>query len=1188
MWWAYASARPMSDTQAAMHEFRFLEERRTTIGLTPAEEQRWQELAQQLGVDLNAHAQANAPQGYYGPDGQWYPYAPQGYDPQVWGGPPGAWQGYYPPQPQGYYGPDGQWYQSPPQYYPPQPQGYYGPDGQWYQAPPQPAGYYGPDGRWYPAAPQPQWDPQAQQWVQPPAPQWDPQAQQWTQPAAPQQAPWGPPQEQEPVQPQPQPQWPEAAAEPAPTEGAAEPQLQLAPEPTPEPAPAQDDAALASSDEVMEIGDEEVVEIPPTSAPNAVQVEAMPAPSPALAEDPVAALRDALSLDDDAPAPAPVTARPAPEPTPEPAPAAPIYEVSASAIVEAPEPIPHTTIPAFAQTTIPSLSLLDDLEDAPEPPRPPMRVEPEPLPAPTIPERGRTQAAPPEPEPSLEVAPAPAPIAVQVEDSPPVELREAPREADQPEPARPEPEVLGTIPVPEAPLDLRPTAPVVTSTELLPDMPEPSPAPLTPVQFEPAPVPVELSPVAAELEPLAVALEEAPREEVPSTRATQLPDLEPEPQVTPLEPHHEPDIPTARVPLQTLLQPAASEPQDAEPHSVFDTVPPRPATQEDVFARTPGLEPPLELTPTEARVTLMSPAYSPGAEPVETGYSDPPTLLGDVDDFPPAPSERATLPPFAMEDLAEPIATGPAPIQLQQMLEPTAASPIIIPGAPRITSVEPLPLAPATDGFVEALGAFDIAQKSSPSGSRSKTPIETPIFDEATPRPSALDSLAISPESSVRFDRSAFGNTPFGSSTPAITPARAQGDTTPHERTSPGTPIPEEWGHSPGHETTAPAALAPEWGADEPRAPANTGNHPDEWGPSQEPAAPMEAEHVDLDVVLDASLDGSPADPIQLATPADFVAPPAPAPDASNSEDLPIEADLGEFVVESVSVAALATGVSEFASNDVDGAPLQLAQNADFIDHPALQATGEARKTDSAVIPLEEEAVEGEVISGELEIEVDHGRESWGGAVSAKLANPPPPPPVSAPAAARPVPHASRPSPRPLVPPLASPPRPAVSAPTASAARVAAAQAPAPPVSTQPFDLSGAPLRQDDLPVVISGEHRVILHTVEGGVKRGSIRDCDLSGAVISLATAPGTAETVQRERAKAVFFMLAPGSRAPAPEGQKVRVTFRDGRQVAGFSKDFKSLAVGFFVVPADNRTNTERIFIYRHAVSAVTAEHT
>jgi hypothetical protein len=130
------------------------------------------------------------------------------------------------------------------------------------------------------------------------------------------------------------------------------------------------------------------------------------------------------------------------------------------------------------------------------------------------------------------------------------------------------------------------------------------------------------------------------------------------------------------------------------------------------------------------------------------------------------------------------------------------------------------------------------------------------------------------------------------------------------------------------------------------------------------------------------------------------------------------------------------------------------------------------------------------------------------------------------------------------------------------------------------------PQPQAQASVAVPGEHRVILHTVEGQVKRGSIKDAKLGEAQLPLQLANGGAETLPRERVKALFFMLAPGARAPSTEGNKVRVTFKDGRQVAGFSKDHQAATAGFFVVPADNRTNTERIFIFRHAVQAIAVE--
>src|SRR5258708_4031213 len=78
----------MSDTQAAMRAFRFLDDKRNAGGLSAAEEQRWNELRQQLGIP-DAPQQAYAePQGYYASDGNWYPY-PEGYDPAQY-----AQQGY--------------------------------------------------------------------------------------------------------------------------------------------------------------------------------------------------------------------------------------------------------------------------------------------------------------------------------------------------------------------------------------------------------------------------------------------------------------------------------------------------------------------------------------------------------------------------------------------------------------------------------------------------------------------------------------------------------------------------------------------------------------------------------------------------------------------------------------------------------------------------------------------------------------------------------------------------------------------------------------------------------------------------------------------------------------------------------------------------------------------------------------
>src|SRR5262245_13645279 len=93
----------MSDTRAAMREFRFLDDKRRQGGLSPFEEQRWVELRQELGLPdepAECHAQAAydpnaAVMGYYAEDGNWYPYTQEQLDALAQ---------------QGYFAEDGNWY----------------------------------------------------------------------------------------------------------------------------------------------------------------------------------------------------------------------------------------------------------------------------------------------------------------------------------------------------------------------------------------------------------------------------------------------------------------------------------------------------------------------------------------------------------------------------------------------------------------------------------------------------------------------------------------------------------------------------------------------------------------------------------------------------------------------------------------------------------------------------------------------------------------------------------------------------------------------------------------------------------------------------------------------------------------------------------------------------------------------
>jgi hypothetical protein len=129
---------------------------------------------------------------------------------------------------------------------------------------------------------------------------------------------------------------------------------------------------------------------------------------------------------------------------------------------------------------------------------------------------------------------------------------------------------------------------------------------------------------------------------------------------------------------------------------------------------------------------------------------------------------------------------------------------------------------------------------------------------------------------------------------------------------------------------------------------------------------------------------------------------------------------------------------------------------------------------------------------------------------------------------------------------------------------------------------SGRPARAT---TVVSGEHRVAIHTRAGRTRRGSVTDLDLGRPEFALQPqGGGSTEIVPHAEVKAIFFMLAPGEPPVAPDGGKLRVTFSDGRSIEGH-RDGAEGPQGFFLVPVDaQKTNTKRIYVARAAVARLT----
>ena len=117
-------------------------------------------------------------------------------------------------------------------------------------------------------------------------------------------------------------------------------------------------------------------------------------------------------------------------------------------------------------------------------------------------------------------------------------------------------------------------------------------------------------------------------------------------------------------------------------------------------------------------------------------------------------------------------------------------------------------------------------------------------------------------------------------------------------------------------------------------------------------------------------------------------------------------------------------------------------------------------------------------------------------------------------------------------------------------------------------------------PSFVTGEHRIVLHTVEGQVLRGSIANADLEDSELPMIQPNGAVARVPAGNVKAIFFMLPSGEQPPQASGTRVQITFSDGRQISGLAPDYSPGAAGFFVLPLDARTNTARVWVYRAAI--------
>ncbi len=1118
----------MSDTRVAMREFRFLDEKRKLSALSPAEEQRWSELKQTLGV---VEASNPGPNGYYAEDGNWYPY-PEGYDPQQ-GYPQdpnasfdptamGAEIGATLPQPEGYdpnggyaqqgYDPNGGYAQQgyDPNAYAAQQQGY-DPNGGYAQQGYDPNAYaaqqQGYDPNAY-AAQQQGYDPNAYAQNGYPQQGYDPNA--YAQNGYPQQgyAQNGYGQDGYPQQGYAQQGYAQEAYAPAP-----EPEQPAFPSPNepdgsfnlgaqfrePE-APPPDEALEVDDSEVMEVDGDDVVPVEAAARPHTPIPEKtveVPAPQPLrpmapIPEKTVKLSRDQLSelraqmADSDLDAAVEVPGLAADVPSD-----SAVEEVSSSALIEVP---PDAQVGPGSEAAPPAPSALGE----PPPPEPA-------LPAP---------AAMP-----LEAKVAPEPLAAPEGALPPIDAAPALEAAAPPDAA---------MPLEAAPMEAAPEVEAAPVLEVAPELEPPSTSLGVTGSADPSPV-----------------LDAAPELAAPSTSLGVTGGADPSPVLD--------AAPELAAPSTSLGVTGGADPSPVLEAAPLEAAPVLDAAPELAAPSTPlGVTGGAEPSPLAASSEFGAPAQE----------------LGEPDPLPVTPDTSAFGAPGAVLDssagyLGEPLPPEPATRAYPEGLAPPVYPDVDVPAAASgfeagdTAPLYPVPAPPPSAGPAGAqtikleLGPGGLPPLEEPPPPAAPAEEEAPVIDllasEETPEQPVIDvgglELDGNPEEAVPL--AATSDFVAGQATPG-SERSLEVDLAAEGEAIQSAPLSEIAGNPGGGEVTDEAQPVPlASNADfidsaELKAAGVGGAWSPKQPPPQAPAAP--SEEIELD--SDWENQTRPYNPALFAEVVASVGPPAPAPAApAPPPELPPEGKTVEFNSRlHLQMMADLPGTAPAAAPAARVPPPPPVHPHIPVPPAARSPSGSGEwedvdlNTSPNLVPpdeLEIEELPVAAIEPDDELEIDEQ--------TAPPAPPAPQPP--APVQARPRALA------PVVP---------------GAARIA------------------TPLPAGPKAAFIQGEHRVVVHTVEGQVKRGTLRDAELGTAAIKLEAGKG-AESIPVGRVKAIFFMAAPGARPPSNEGQRIKVTFSDGRQIAGFSKDFKAQAPGFFLVPSDTRTNTSRIFIFRTSVQSV-----
>ena len=124
-------------------------------------------------------------------------------------------------------------------------------------------------------------------------------------------------------------------------------------------------------------------------------------------------------------------------------------------------------------------------------------------------------------------------------------------------------------------------------------------------------------------------------------------------------------------------------------------------------------------------------------------------------------------------------------------------------------------------------------------------------------------------------------------------------------------------------------------------------------------------------------------------------------------------------------------------------------------------------------------------------------------------------------------------------------------------------------------------------------QYSIVARFSNGAVLKGVTNDFTPLKTFFNLKLENGEMKIIDTDELKAVFFIKESESGQPPEDtyknianygGKKVKVHFSDGEIIIGYTMEYMSDYLGFFITPADQESNNERIFVITAAIDKIT----